>query len=170
MSHQFTKMLPCPSFLFLNIFLCRVASSWLPATSNLSSNTTHLPTAQATCTGFKLFQLRPFYRDCNSAVEILSSSRLPGYFHSGGSMDTWQLPVTETVGTCDLSLQLAPFSLPERGSWQIVKAAARRLNEDCRVKATLGDVTGGAITAGQHDRVQISMVRRTRGGEEVAGG
>lgn len=85
-------------------------------------------------------------------------------------MDEWQLPVTETAGTCELSLQLARLSLPEPGSWTEIKAAARMLNEDCRSKAALGDVTGGAITAGPHDRIQISMVRRTSGTDEVADG
>lgn len=85
-------------------------------------------------------------------------------------MDTWQLPVTETVGTCDVLVQLAPFSLPEPGSWREVKAAARNVNEYCRTKASLGDVTGGADTAGEHGRVQISITRTTSGVEGVADG
>lgn len=157
-----------PSFLsfllLLSIFfIYYVASSSLPETFN----TSHLLNAQATCTGFKLFQLRPLYRDCDRAVDFLSSSRLPGNFHSGSPMDMWQLPVTETVDTCELRLQLAPLSLPEPGSWKEIKGAARRLNEDCRNKAALGDVTGGAVTAGVHDRIQISMVRKASGGEDV---
>ena len=85
-------------------------------------------------------------------------------------MDSWQLPVTETAGTCELLLQLAPLSLPEAGSWTEIKAAARILNEDCRSKAALGDITGGDITAGPHDRIQISMMRRKSGTEELADG
>ncbi|CAF9908207.1 MAG: hypothetical protein ALECFALPRED_004350 [Alectoria fallacina] len=159
------------SLLLLNLFFVRyVASSSLPETFNLTSNTTHLPTTQATCTAFKLFKLRPLYRDCNSAVDILSSSRVPGYFHSGRPMDTWQLPVTETFGTCDVLLQLAPFSLPERSSWRQVKAAARDLNEYCRTKKALSDVTGGAVTVGDHGRIQISIVRTTSDVEGVADG
>ncbi|CAD6577520.1 MAG: hypothetical protein ASARMPREDX12_008384 [Alectoria sarmentosa] len=157
--------------LLLNLFFVRyVASSSLPETFNLTSNTTHMPTAQATCTGFKLFKLRPLYRDCNRAIDFLPSGRAPGYFHSGRPMDSWQLPLTETVGTCDVLVQLSPFSLPEPGSWREVKAAARDLNEDCRTKAALGDVTGGAVSAGQHGRVQISIARTTGGVEVVADG
>lgn len=85
-------------------------------------------------------------------------------------MDAWQLPVTETAGTCEVLLELLPFSLPEPGSWKEVKAAARKINEDCRVKSALSDVTGGAVAAGEHDRIQISMVRNSRGTEDVTGG
>lgn len=156
-------------FLLLNIFACYVASSSHPQTLSPTSNTTRLPNAQATCTGFKLFQLRPLYRDCNRAIDGLSSSRLPGYFHSGRAIDQWQLPVTETDGTCEVLIELAPLSLPEASSWRDVKAAARKLNEDCRSRAALGDITGGAVTAGPHDRIQILMVRRTSGGEVAEG-
>lgn len=85
-------------------------------------------------------------------------------------MDDWQLPVTETAGSCEILVQLAPLSLPEASSWKEVKAAAAKLSDVCRVKSPLGDVTGGEIAAGPHDRIQISMVRRTGGLEVVAGG
>lgn len=158
------------NFLLLNIFLCYVASSSLPEPFTPTSNTTHLSATQPSCTGFKIFQLRPLYRDCDRAVSALSSSRLPGYFHSGSTMDDWQLPVTETAGSCEILVQLAPLSLPEASSWKEVKAAAAKLSDVCRVKSPLGDVTGGEIAAGPHDRIQISMVRRTGGLEVVAGG
>lgn len=85
-------------------------------------------------------------------------------------MDVWQLPVTETAGTCKVLIDLLPFSLPEPSSWREVKAAAGKLNEDCRVKTALSDVTGGAVAAGDHGRIQISMLRDSRNVEDVAEG
>ena len=159
------------SFLLLNLFACYVASSSPPETLYPPSNTTRLlPNAQATCSGFKLFQLRPLYGDCTRAVDDLSSSRVPDYFHSGSPIDVFQLPVTEAVGTCELLVQLAPLSLPDFSSWHEVKAVARQLNEHCRVRKALSDVTGGTITAGIHDRIQISMVRRKGDVREVVNG
>lgn len=153
----------CLSLLLLSVFICYVASSSLPTMLNLTSNTTQQPNAEASCTPFKLFQLRPHYRDCDHAVNALSASRLPGHFHSEGPMDDWQLPIIETAGTCEILLKLLPFSLPEPSSWQELKAVARKLNEECRVGVPLEDVSGGAITAGPHGRILISMVRTTRG-------
>ena len=83
-------------------------------------------------------------------------------------MDEWQLPVTETSGTCELSVRINSFSVSESSSWMVIKAAARELNGDCRVKAALGDVTGGAITIGRHDRIRISLARK-RSGEAADG-
>lgn len=83
-------------------------------------------------------------------------------------MDVWQLPITETVGTCDLLLELSRFSLPEFSSWQEIKEVARHLDEKCRGKGALGDVTGGAASTGVHGRIQVSMVRSKGGVGEVA--
>lgn len=74
-------------------------------------------------------------------------------------MDEWQLPVTETAGTCEILVQLALFSLPEAGSWEEVKGVARRLGEECKRRGALGDVTGGEIKAGPHQRILVEMVR-----------
>ena len=82
-------------------------------------------------------------------------------------MDSFQLPVTENVGTCQLELKLRPYSLPEASSWMAVKKAARSLANECRGKRAFGDVTGGAFTAGLHGWIQIQMVR-SRDDAEVA--
>lgn len=83
-------------------------------------------------------------------------------------MDDWQLPVTETVDTCELSVQLNPYSLPEHSSWRTLKLAAGRLGDDCKDQAVWGDITGGTITSGPHDRIVIEMVR-SKGAEAVGG-
>ena len=132
------------------MLLRSVASLSLPETLNLTFN------AQARCTQFKLFQLRPIYGDCVRAVDLLSSSPATGHFHAGGSIDKWQLPVTETEGTCEVSVQLAPFSLPELSSWGEIKKTTRELSEACRS----GVITGGLSAAGPHERILISVARR----------
>lgn len=74
-------------------------------------------------------------------------------------IDEWQLPVTERAGTCEVSVQLAPFSLPEAGSWEEIKGVVSRLGEECRRRGALGDVTGGEIRVGVHERILVEMVR-----------
>lgn len=73
-------------------------------------------------------------------------------------MDQWQLPVTETAGTCEILVQLLRFSIPEPTSWAELKIVARRLTEVCR-HAGLSDVTGGTIAAGPHGRIEITVSR-----------
>lgn len=158
------------SFLLLNTFFCYVASLSVSEPLTLTSNITQSPNAQPSCTGFKIFKLRPLYRDCDRAISALSSSLIPGNFHTGRPGDDWELPDTYIAGTCEIDLRLAPLSLPEPSSWMEVKAAVTKLNDDCRVKSTLGDVTGGRFTAGPHDRIFIQLLRINPGVEEVAGG
>ena len=74
-------------------------------------------------------------------------------------MDEWQLPVTETAGTCEILVQLLPFSIPEPTCWADLKVVARRLTEVCR-QSVLSDVTGGTIPAGPHGRIDITIARR----------
>ena len=85
-------------------------------------------------------------------------------------MDEWRLPFTRTVGSCVVSLRILPYSLVEASSWAALKAAARKLNDECRVGATWGDITGGVTLAGQHKWIQISLVRRTGTVTAVADG
>ena len=73
-------------------------------------------------------------------------------------MDEWQLPVTETAGTCEILVQLLRYSIPEPTSWADLKVVARRLTEVCR-QSGLSDVTGGTIPAGPHGRIEITIVR-----------
>ena len=155
-------MLRCLTFLLLRVFVDYVASSSLPEMVRLTSNTT---TVRATCTGFQILQLRPLYRDCSRAVDFLPSNRLPGNFHTAGEMDEWQLPVTETVRTCEVSVRITPYGTVEASSWGDLKAAARRVTDECRVKAAFGDVTGGTVSVGRHGRIQIWVKRRNGGGE-----
>ena len=74
-------------------------------------------------------------------------------------MDEWQLPVTETSGTCEVLVQLLRFSIPEPTCWAELKVTARRLAEVCR-QSGLSDVTGGTIPAGPHGRIEISIERK----------
>lgn len=78
-------------------------------------------------------------------------------------MDEWQLPVTETAGTCEIGVQLLPYSIPEPTCWAEIQVVARRLSEVCRERVVLSDVTGGSIMAGPHRRIEISMARRKSG-------
>lgn len=159
----------CLNFLLLTIFAHNVASSSIPETLNLTSNTTHLLNAQATCTGFIIFQSRPLYRDCTRAINDLSSNSRLAFFHEEGPKDEWYLPVTETNGTCEIQVRLSPYALAEASSWSDLKSAAMTLNEHCRIKSALRDRTGGLVKAGMHDWILIYLgVPNDR--EEVADG
>ena len=85
-------------------------------------------------------------------------------------MDAWHLPVTERVGTCKLLVRMLPYSDVESSSWAALKSAARNLNEECRVGAAWGDVTGGVTLAGAHDWIEVSIERRTGMVEGAANG
>lgn len=164
-----TKMPRGLIFLLLSTFIYPVASLSLPETTSLHTANTATITHQNTCTTFSLFQLRPLYYDCNLAIDALSSSRVPGTFHSylGRSMDLWHLPVTQRVGTCKILVRMLARSSVETSTWAALKSAAGRLNEECRVGAPWGDVTGGVTLAGEHKLIEVSIAR-TAGVVEVA--
>lgn len=83
-------------------------------------------------------------------------------------MDDWQLPVTETVGACQVGVRMARFSSPEEASWMGVKEAAVRVNERCRVRGALMDVTGGWTTVGLHGWIEV-VIERCGSGSGVEG-
>ena len=56
-------------------------------------------------------------------------------------------------------------SLGESSSWYEIKTAARKLNNDCRKKAVLGDVSGGVVRIGEHGWIRISLQRSMMGAE-----
>lgn len=149
-------------FLLLSCFIYPVALLSLPGT--ISLHTTNTTNGQNTCTEFSLFQLRPLYHDCNHAIDALSSNRVPGTFHSfdRSSTDAWLLPVTQRSGTCKLVVRMLPYSSVEVSSWAVLKSAARNLNEECRVGAPWGDVTGGVTLAGEHDWIEVSIDKTSR--------
>ncbi len=81
-------------------------------------------------------------------------------------MDEWLLPVTETVGTCNVSVQISPYWIVEAGTWGEVKTAARGVTDKCWAKGALGDdVTGGAVRVGRHDGILVWIMRRNGDGE-----
>ena len=149
------------------ISLCSVAVSSLPGTFLLTSNTTtNLRNSAITCTGFKMFHHRPLFRDCTRAIDLLPSSPLLAEFHATGRKDDWLLPVTKTIGTCDVSVRITPFAVLELSSWDDLRTAATKLNEACRAEKALGEITGGAIGVGDHDWIRVCIGRK---GEELGG-
>ena len=70
--------------------------------------------------------------------------------------------MNKTTGTCKVSVELVPFWVVAAGSWKEIKGAVRRLGEQCRRSGgwgNVGDVTGGEIKTGMHERILVKMVR-----------
>ena len=143
----------------LSIFICCVASlSLLPGPDHQLSNITTSPlAAPGICTPFKLLYTRPKWRDCATAIESLSDSRDVGNFHKGGEFDDWQLPVTDIYNTCLVYMEITQSSLGETSSWYEIKTAATKLNDDCRKKMILADISGGVVRIGEHGWIRISL-------------
>ena len=150
----------------LSLFVGCVASlSVLPGPYHQLPNITNPLAAPGTCTPFKLFYVRPQWRDCDTVIDSLSSSRTTGNFHARGAFDDWQLPVQDEYKTCIIFTQITQASLGETSSWYEIRTAARKLNDDCRKKAVLGDVTGGVVKIGEHGWIRITLQRSLMGGE-----
>ena len=164
---QSCRMPRSSSIHLLSIFVCCVASlSLLPGPDHQLSNITTSPlAAPGICTSFKLFYTRPKWRDCDTAIDSLSSSRDVCNFHQGGEVDDWQLPVSDIYETCYVYTEITQSSLGETSSWYEIKTAARKLNDDCRKKKILGDITGGVVRIGEHGWIRISIRTNVSGGK-----
>ena len=150
----------------LSIFICCVASLSLPqGPYHQLSNITDPVAAPGICAPFKLFYVRPKWRDCAVVIDSLSDSRVPGNFHAKGEFDDWQLPVQDVYGTCLVFIEIMQSSLGEASSWFEIKTAARRLNDECRKSSILGDVSGGVVRIGEHKWIRVSLQRSLMVGE-----
>ena len=154
----------------LSIFIRFVASlSLVPGPNQQLSNVTDPLAAAAAaagiCTPFRLFMVRPQWSDCAAAIDFLSGSRVLGNFHAKGAFDDWQLPVRDVQGTCAVLIEITQPALGEQSSWYEIKGAAIKLNDECRKKAVMGDVSGGVVQIGEHRWIKISLARSLMGGE-----
>ena len=150
----------------LSIFICCVASLSLPpAPYQQLSNITNPVAAPGICAPFKLFYVRPKWRDCSVIIDSLSDSRVPGNFHARGDFDDWQLPVQDVYETCLVFIEMTQTSLGEASSWFEIKTVARRLNDECRKSSVFGDVSGGVVRIGEHKWIRVSLQRSLMGGE-----
>ena len=154
-------------FHLLSVFISCVASlSLLPGPNHQLSNITTNPLdAPAICTPFRLLYVRPQWSDCATAIEPFSSSRVSGNFHAKGDFDDWQLPVQQVYGTCLVYVEITQSALGEASSWYEIKTAAQKLNDECRKKAIMGEVSGGVVRVGEHGWIRISLQRSLMGGE-----
>ena len=150
----------------LSVFICCVTSlSLLPGPYHQLSNITNPLATPGSCTPFRLLYVRPQWRDCAVAIDSFPSSRVPGNFHAKGEFDEWQLPVQEDYETCRVYIEMTQSSLGESSSWYEIKTTARKLNDECRKKAVLGDVSGGVVRIGEHGWIRISLQRSMMGAE-----
>ena len=62
-------------------------------------------------------------------------------------------------------MEITQSALGEAGSWYEIKTAAQKLNDECRKKAIMGEVSGGVVRVGEHGWIRISLQRSLMGGE-----
>ena len=56
-------------------------------------------------------------------------------------------------------------ALGEASSWYEIKTAASKLNDECRKKGVVDDISGGVVRIGEHKWIRISLQRSLMGGE-----
>ena len=123
-----------------------------------NQTTANITDFEVECTQFRIFKFRPNYSDCNDAIRYLSSSEIVGYFHTAGSFDPFQLPVTKMEDTCEVKVELKPHAAPEESSWLVIKVAAMKVSNECWMGHGF-EHTGGAINVGLHGAIKVSLVR-----------
>ncbi len=109
---------------------------------------------------FRIPLPRPKFNHCALALRQLSSDATVQDFCTvpARAPQGYLIPVTKTVQSCTITIQLVGLGITERASWLEIGMAANQLNMGC---FTLDDswkgTTGGRTTAGKTSRIEIRL-------------
>lgn len=106
--------------------------------------------------------------DCFQATKRLPlpGDRAVGVFHhtpQPDSSDPWELPRSETFGSCTVTIDLA-FVKAEYSSWAIIRAGTRDLIAFCSSGTHPYNRSGGVSHVGMDDKIRITVGTATGAG------
>ena len=99
----------------------------------------------------------PRGRDCARAIRMLNDNHRTGIFHTGGTLNDFQLPVTRRHRTCAVRVSLKEDIKEVEGTWNVVGSAATQLNQVCVGDRYFPEYKGGYTYAGLYDAIKIQL-------------
>jgi len=99
--------------------------------------------------------------DCFEATRRLPlpGHRAVGVFHHAprpDRSDPWELPKSETFGSCTVTVDLA-FVKAEYSSWAVIRAGSRDLIAFCSTGSHPHNRSGGVSHVGMDDKIRITV-------------
>lgn len=110
--------------------------------------------------GSRLSIRRLNFNECAAAILQLPSNDVIGTFHRGGDNDQFRLPVVKFSGNCAVKVDIREGFSDETAIWLSLGVVAAHLNAACSNHFYGKRYKGGWTSAGDRDRVKISIKPR----------
>ena len=107
--------------------------------------------------GSRLSIRRLNFNECAAAILQLPSNHVIGTFHREGDNDQFRLPVVKFSGNCAVKVDIREGFSDERAIWLGLGVVAAHLNAACSNHFYGKRYKGGWTSAGNSDRIKISI-------------
>ena len=110
--------------------------------------------------GSRLSIRRLKFNECAAAILQLPSNQVTGTFHREGDNNQFRLPVVKYYGNCAVKVDIREGFSDEMATWLGLGVVAAHLNSACSNHFYGKRYKGGWTSAGDRDRVKISIKPR----------